>query len=216
MKKLAVMLLAVSLLAGAANADFKVFNGSVYDAFITDPVEVGDGSESLWAVTLRIENKTEDETLDPSSFDGQTPEFGYTGITGKLHQQYATGLVPSTPTTDSTLLATAIDTHFLLVIADLLIATAPNEDVTMASAEVGAGFDTDFGTTLTGVFAVDAVPTWILANIVTQVGEEVTLDFYISGTGGGEVISTTFFIPEPATMGLLAVGTLGALIRRRK
>ena len=224
MKKFAVMLLAVSLLAGAANADFKVFDGSVYDVFITTPVAVGDGSESLVSVVLRIENKTGDPGLNASSFDGVTPEFGYTGITGKLHQHIAPLLLPAgSPTMDSPAFATAIDTHFLVVTGDLLIVEAPSEDTTMPSAEASDAdpsflpfAETHFGTELTGTFAVDAVPTLDLAQIVVPFGETVTLNLFMSGTSGGEVISTSFLVPEPATMGLLAVGGLGVLIRRRK
>ncbi|HDZ19885.1 MAG TPA: hypothetical protein ENH80_15475, partial [Phycisphaerae bacterium] len=101
MKKFATLLLALGLMVGAAEADFKVFDGAVYDVFITDPVSVGDGSESLLSVVLRVENKTGLPGFDVMSFDGVTPEFGYTGITGKLHQHYSAGLVPSTPTQES-------------------------------------------------------------------------------------------------------------------
>ncbi|HDZ20079.1 MAG TPA: PEP-CTERM sorting domain-containing protein, partial [Phycisphaerae bacterium] len=64
--------------------------------------------------------------------------------------------------------------------------------------------------------AVDAVETLDLANIVVPFGETVTLLFFMNGTGGGEVIDTSFTvpIPEPATMGLLVLGGL-AMLRRR-
>ena len=224
MKKFVILLLALGLTVGAAEADFKVFDGSVYDVFITDPVAVGDGSENLVSVVLRIENKTGLVGFDASSFDGVTPEFGYTGITGKLHQHIAPLLLPAgSPTMDSPAFATAIDTHCLVVTGDLLIVEAPSEDATMPSAEASdadpaflAFAETHFGTVLTGTFAVDAVPTLDLAQIVVPFGTTVTLNFFMSGTSGGEVIDTSFPVPEPATMGLLAVGALGALIRRRK
>ncbi|KKN79458.1 hypothetical protein LCGC14_0340220 [marine sediment metagenome] len=193
----------------------------MYDVFITDPVAVGDGSESLWSVVLRVENKTGLPGLDIMGFDGTF--FGYTGITGKLHQHYSTVWAPSTPTLDSTFYATAIDTHFLVVMADLLIiAELPSEDATLASAEATDaadpfdGFaDTDFGTFLTGTFVVDAVETLDLAQIVVPFGETVTLFFFMGGTGGGEIIDTSFPVPEPATLGLLSLGGL-ALLRHKR
>ncbi|KKO11307.1 hypothetical protein LCGC14_0017870 [marine sediment metagenome] len=226
MKKLFMTMLTVGLVVGVAHADFKVFDGAVYDVFITDPVVVGDGSESLLSVVLRVENKTGLPGFDVMSFDGVTPEFGYTGITGKLHQHYSAGLVPSTPTQESAAYTTdsAIDTHFMVVIGDLLIVEAPSEDVTLASAEASDaafpfdGFaDTDFGTFLTGTFAVDAVETLDLANIVVPFGETVTLLFFMNGTGGGEVIDTSFTvpIPEPASLSMLVLGALALLKRRR-
>ncbi len=226
MKKLFMTMLTVGLVVGAAHADFKVFDGAVYDVFITDPVAVGDGSENLLSVVLRVENKTGLPGFNVMSFDGVTPTFGYTGITGKLHQHYSSTVATSTPTLDSVPYAanSAIDTHFLVVIGDLLTVVAPSEDATLPSAEAtdaAAPFDlfadTDFGTFLTGTFAVDAVETLDLANIVVPDGETVTLFFFMSGTAGGEVIDTSFTvpIPEPTSLSMLVLGALALLKRRR-
>ncbi|HDZ21046.1 MAG TPA: PEP-CTERM sorting domain-containing protein, partial [Phycisphaerae bacterium] len=65
--------------------------------------------------------------------------------------------------------------------------------------------------------AVDAVETLDLANIVVPFGETVTLLFFMNGTGGGEVIDTSFTvpIPEPASLSMLVLGALALLKRRR-
>ncbi|MHC4562705.1 MAG: PEP-CTERM sorting domain-containing protein, partial [Planctomycetota bacterium] len=68
-----------------------------------------------------------------------------------------------------------------------------------------------FGDNLTGSMAIVNVgATWDIAQVVTNDVGSVSMNFFLSGVGGGEVI------PEPATMGLLVIGGLGALIRRRK
>ena len=234
MKKLAVMLLAVAFCAGAANADTLVFSGATYDAFITTPVAVGDGSESLLGFELYLVNTTGDSGFDASAFDGE--EFGYTGFTGVMHQHYSTQLQPTTPNTDSAQFATSIDTHFAFATGDMLIVSSPTEDVASAGTSDEASdapppFDTwgstDFGNSLTGIFAVDAASTLTLAYfVVADPGEPlqqvafgtglVNANFFMSGTSGGEILEFGIGVPEPATMGLLAIGGLGALIRRRK
>jgi len=233
MKKLAVMLLAVALLAGAANADTLVFSGVRYNAFITTPVVLG-GAENLLGFSLRLVNKTGDNGFNASAFDGVA--FGYTGFTGVMHQHYSAALAPSTPTLDSVQYANNIDTHFAFLTSAMLIVNAPSENVAGAGPSAQAStapppFDmfanTDFGNKLTGTFAVTANANLTLAYFVVKnpgmplgvvaTGGLVNANFFMSGTKGGEVISFKIGgVPEPATMGLLAIGGLGALIRRRK
>jgi hypothetical protein len=230
------------MIGGPAVADILLISGSVYDVFITDPVAVGDGSENLIAFDLKIVNNTGDAGYDASAFDGVA--FGYTGITSGvfnsgtgLHQQYSTVLQPTSPTLDGNY-ASATDTHFLDVTANMLVVTPPSEamnDIGPSSEasdalppfnDVGTfGASTDFGSQLTGTFAVDATPSLSLAHLVIRDTPalfawsfgtgQVSFDFFISGTKGGEVIRFDLGLPEPATLGLLALGGLTLLKRRR-
>ena len=239
MKKLAVTMLIVGLVAGAADADMVVFSGATYDVSISDPVAVGDGSESLLAFTLTVTNTTGDPGFDVSAFDGgdiwppdpppapQEPKSTYGGIMGILHQHYSATFDPPPEATSllGSQYSTAIDTHFLFTTPQLISVAYPAEDVSLApSAEATDASspydqfaDTDFGEWLRGVFAATAAPTMDLAYIVVPDGSVVTLDFFMSGREGGEYIGTSFPVPvpEPASMSLLALGGL-ALLRRRR
>jgi len=94
---------------------------------------------------------------------------------------------------------------------------------------------TGFGDRLYGNFAVVGGPaadvdgdgdptTWELAwfavpGLPDPPGTTIYMNFFISGFDPGEEIVGSFkvpAIPEPATMSLLALGGIGALIRRRK
>ena len=245
MKKLTVAVVALGLMFSVANADILLHSGTFYDVFITDPVAVGDGSEGLISFDLKIVNNTGDSGFDASAFDGVA--FGYTGITSGvfnsgtgLHQQYSTVLQPTSPTLDGNY-ATATDTHFLDVAANMLVVTPASEIVASIGPSAEAsdalppfdsptfGASTDFGSNLTGTFAVTAVPSLSLAQIVIRnpggtlakvpFGQGVvSLDFFISGIKNGEILKFDIGIPipEPVTMSLLAVGGLGVLIIRRR
>ena len=242
-----LLAVAVSLtVSGPALADYLLHRGPIYDVLITSPVAVGDGSSDLLiSFDIKIVNTTGDAGFDASAFDGVA--FGYTGITAGalgsgLHQQYSTVLQPSSPTLDGNY-ATATDTHFLDVVSGMLIVTPPSETVNDMGPSNEAsdalppfnsptfGASSDFGSQLTGTFAVDATPSLSLAQIVVEkrggpllgipFGSSralVNLDFFISGTKGGEVIHLGVgdVLPEPATMGLLALGGLAVLRRRSK
>ena len=248
MKRIAVMLLAVALLTGIASADTLVFSGPTYDVFITDPVPVGDGSESLIAFTLYFVNTTGDTGYGFDTFDDVSLP-GFTGITagplaetmlGGLHQHDSTLLGSFSPTLSNANYSTAIDSHFLVTDGDLLNIQAPNETrLVNPSAEASDAAppfddfaDTSFGNHMGGAFASNSsigVTTRNLAYLVVRdpggplVGVPYNdplsvVDNYYLATGpkGGDALPFGIGVPEPATMSLLAIGGLAALIRRRK
>ena len=244
-QKLLVAAMAVAVCAGAAQADILLTSGPIYDVFMTDPVAVGDGSEDLVAFDLKIVNTTGDAGYDASEFDGVTSGYtgitsGVFDWGPGLHQHYSTSLQASTPTLDGTY-PTAIDTHFNDVLANMLVVTAPSETVadigpSAESSDASSPFDlfanTDFGSQLTGTFAAPAAASLSLAQIVIKdpggpIGALVfgnglvSLDFFISGANGGQAVQMGlgFLIgpdpAEPATMGMLVMGAV-AVLRRRK
>ena len=251
MKTLRASLIAVLVLVmtNAAVGDILLTSGATYDVFITDPVSVGDGSEDLISFDLYFENTTGDSDFDPSAFDGVA--FGYTGITSGvfnagtgLHEHYSTAFDAETPHTGLTY-ATAMDTHFVNDLGDMLIITTPFEvvDPNLYPNDMGPSSEDDgqylgspqnlfgdvaFNSFLTGTFALDGATSVTFAQIVIRdpggplegmaFGTGVvSLDFMMSGTRGGDVIHLDIgVVPEPTTMSLLALGGAGALIRRRR
>jgi hypothetical protein len=237
MKRIAVMLLAVALLTGIASADTLVFTGAVYDAFITVPVPVGDGSESLIAFDLYFVNKGDTNKAFDTFDDQSNPAF--TGITGALHQQDGPALLAWTPTMSQTAFATALDSHFITLDANLINVVAPNEtrglapstEAVDAASPFTAFGAVSFGDYMGGVFTdltqIGVSPRFLAHLVITDPGLELgpvaygtglVDNFYLaSGPGGGEVVQFGIgVIPEPATMSLLAIGGIAALIRRRK
>jgi len=222
-----LLILSVFLVfVSAATAETTVFFGITYDVVISAPMPVGDGTESLRAFTLAIVNTTGNAMLNPAGFDG-TALFGYTGISGKLHQQDVASLI-RTPTTDNTDLATDIDTHFLFTMADVLAVTAPVEtsgllasgEAPNATGPLAAFAQTSFGDNLTGDPALiggATGPRWDLAYIVVPQGELITLDFVINGFDGSEDIFASFeVVPEPTSLSLLSIGAILAMKGRPK
>jgi len=175
----------------------------------------------------------ESQPGNPDAWPGMTD---YSGFTGPLHQQEGPLFSIYTPTLDQPLLATNIDTHFNLLVAAVLPAgTGPSETYGLAAStepnNASPPYDTiavtSFGDRLYGNFALNGGAatrpvgerdTWQLAWLVvpqSQGYESVYMDLFVSGIGGGEDIEG-FMIPEPGTMALLAIGGIGALIRRRR
>lgn len=228
---------AVGLLAAAAGADHVVWSGSIYDVVITDPVPVGanpDG-EALVGFMLKIVNTSGNSGYDPAGFNGSASgRTGITTATPLLHSQQFV----STPTLDEEIAgnvtATLIDTHFNFMVTDMLyVGTAPSETNSLAaSVEPGdatgplaAMATTGFGDRMHGNFAVvggaaadvdgDGDPTtWQLAWIVVPMPVTIDMNFFTTGIKGGEAVVGSF-IPEPATLSLLAIGAVGLLRKRR-
>ena len=226
-RRIALWSLAMLLVTAAgSHADTLISQTAIYDVFVTDLTPVGSGAESLYSTMLYVVNTTGNVGHDPTGFDGVF--FGYSGVSGSLHQHDDPTMGIYTPTADSSLFATAIDTHFLNTLAELIVVTAPFETRNVApSAEPSdsppplVGAETTFGDRLSGTFALAggaAGPTWHIAQLVAGNGTTISLDFAVSGIlepGPAGDVQTSFLVPEPATLSLLAISSLG-LLRRKK
>ena len=166
----------------------------------------------------------------PNAFDGVgmtgDEHTGITTLGNELHQvfEFAYQGAP-TPTLDVLSPGDAayqpIDTHFLVHSANIAVTNAPSENqlvpYTLENPDGG------FGDSLTGTFALmgPAPSSWDFAYIVTLPGATVNLDFYLAGSNfTKELVTASFTIaPEPGSLGLLAVATLGLIVtglRRRR
>ncbi len=201
-------------LGNIASAENIVYSGTDFDVTVSDPVDVG---IALKAVTLTATGKS-GKLL--SGFDGVSD--GMTGIVTQgdsLHQVWQIGALetPTLTQTEAVELIPAeifntVDTHFLFEEAEILGTVNPTETrgVQNDSEHAYAGF----GDQLTGTFVLNgvALPTWEFAYVVVPDGTEVTLDFDMSILGQNpEFVSSSFLVPEPGTLMLLALGGLVAL-----
>jgi hypothetical protein len=232
MKKWMMSLLTVAAMFGlVANAAAGVIEtGTHYNLEMSSPVSVGDGSEDLLAVifTARKANSLE---AGPDTFDGTAGgRYGIGQGTDLHHEQVGdmTGAITDI-TPDESEGESPIDSRFL-VLDGLVTVNAPDEpEISPTSSnEASTGtftfltFDlgeTGFGSPLTGAFGLsggNSADTWDFAYIVVKSGTVLDYNFGIFGGGFGDTFDGSVTIPEPMTMSLLAIGGLGALIRRRK
>ena len=226
--RIAALCFVLVFAAAGSNADTLISQTAIYDVFVTDPTPVGTGIESLYSTTLYVVNASGDAGNDPMAFDGVF--FGYSGVSGALHQHDMPGAGIFTPTSDSSVLATAIDTHFLNTLAELMYVVVPFETRNVAPSAEPSDFppplpvsspETTFGDRLSGTFALTGGATgntWQIAQLVAPRGTTISLDFAVTGIlepGPAGDIQTTFLIPEPATLSLLALSSL-PMLRKRK
>ena len=124
----------------------------------------------------------------------------------------------------------AVDSHLLFDphdAAHVLVASEPAEDfddlniIEQTVDLYDRALGTYMATTATSnmAFAVPVLHQQTLqpfAQIVIPVGETVLLNATVVGNNGQALFLVDHPIPEPATLGLLALGAVGALIRRRR
>jgi hypothetical protein len=150
-------------------------------------------------VTVHLVADTPAETV--VAFDG--------GFYGSMNQIWKFGNTAPTPDLEVFPGDTApdpCDSHFLLLDSEELIVTAPAED--------GPGT----GSFLTATMGLGIVEQDLsIAQIVIPVGQSVQLTTTVANGAGDETgINVPInALPEPATLGLLAMGGL-AVIRRRR
>jgi hypothetical protein len=170
--------------------------------------EYGTTPGGLDMVTVRLVADTPAERV--SAFDG-----GFSADTGFLHQVWIGPRYSATPTLDGLDPASneAEDSHLLFFDAELVPIDGADEDNDL-SGGAGAGC----GTCLTGVFAIQPsaqAQDLPLAQIVfspTFPGE-ILYDFEVSD---GQGVKTTLAgrLPEPAALGLMAVGAAWVVASR--
>ena len=237
MKKIACLLSAVAVLtASAAFADVTQWVGGIYEARITDPVVVGTtpAGGDLVAFDLIFENMSGDAGGNPYNLDLGDDVTGR-GIFGNLHQQQVGAPFNlASPTLDGGALSDGLDSHFNVFSADLLSLVDPVEDAFVSASAMppsGAyfGFESySFGGFLKGLFSASTARPdgplrtvdWNVAQLVVSMDDLMAGTTMVTGAISGssliEEFSFPIIVPEPATMSLLAVGGIAALIRRKK
>jgi len=157
-------------------------------------------------------------------------------LTGSLSQCWFSGAT-ATPDIGSpwTLLpsptAMMVDTHVLADLAgtDVIVAKKPTEDSDLpgGNLELIGSYQRGVGTKVTGPNGTEnfayAIPSGSqslstqLLHVVIPDGTTARLvATAVAQDGTGYAIDTPIPVPEPATLGLLAIGGIGALIRRRR
>ena len=214
MKKV-LLVAAVMSLASVASADLML-----------EITRNADPQVGLESYTLTFKGVTSGDSL--SAFDGN--------FQGPMSQTwyYWKEWLPSVWIGDFLLPAeaasAAVDTHLLLDphdAAHVLVASEPTEDFDdLAIIETTVdGYDRALGTymattaTSNMAFAIPVayqVTVQPFAQIVIPAGETVLLNATAVSNNGYGLMLVDVPIPEPATLGLLALGAAGALIRRRR
>ncbi len=211
-------LCALIVLTGTAQAG-TIWTGTNYQIDASAPAPVGIALEAVTLTVVGLNGAL------PNAFDGISG--GATGITtvgNELHQTWPGGVAP-TPTLDLLNVVTEpIDSHFLVLLADIAAVPAPSENRPVADATEHA--DGGFGSFLTGTFSLIGTPpaTWDFAYLVVPSGTTFSLDFRVADGSvfayPFEQVQTSFTIPEPTTACLLVIGALGmglaCFARRRR
>ena len=235
MKKFALIGMVVLAVSGIASADVVLQTGTYFELSMSDPVAVGDNLLSTVVTVTTIDGGPLGSGT-PSGIDSTSA--AHVGFSGDLHQeQYDLDSNPATPPTPTPDLGSfivgtpsPIDSHFLWngASGDFATETSPNEpaiDSTTSSEGPGGTMvvatETSIGSPLVATQSFkgeNPSTTWDLAQIVWPNGGAWSYNFLIAGiddagTTRGETFEGT--VPEPATLGLLSLGGL-ALIRRRR
>jgi hypothetical protein len=130
------------------------------------------------------------------------------------------------------------DTHFLGIAAQLTVGTAPAVDFTTPGTNTyavapftGKTWTLGSATTMTGAIGVQGAfqkSTVDVAYLVVKNGTSVNVagtvglagfsgaEVQVQGESTKETISSVLGVPEPASLGVLTVGGLALLVRRRK
>ena len=154
------------------------------------------------------------------------------GIFGRLHQN-TSAFFGKSPDLTQALMADGLDTHFNVTSVQGPLAPTETDNLLVSDIpdSMPGATNYSFGDSLQGVFSDlaprgDLTTPWALAQLVVfaedllpGAANPVTFKGDVGGSDIGDSFDFTILsteIPEPATMSLLAIGGVAALIRRRK
>jgi hypothetical protein len=181
---------------------------------------------SCWLLTLNADDASEISSLD---FDKNIGK----GFSGPLHQVWQVtddgfGTITKTPTPNRTDADVSVpygmDSHMLIALTTLdpIVVNPITEDSSGTGSPVTlpSTLEAGMGTFLSGTVALpsNTATSVPLAWLVIPNGQSVDYSFSVGGAQAGQSqqFAGSIVVPEPATMGLLAIGGIAALIRRRR
>lgn len=223
MKKLLAASLLLAVAVSGANAA-TVLTGTIFEVTVSDPVSVGSGAQNLVQYIVSAKNISGDAGLNPTTFAGIAT--GGVVASGQLHnEQFVTGfpVAQQQPSpTGATAANSDVDTHWLAI--GTVIASPLTEDVVDENSSDEPGDNgpnpavkTGYATALKGGSAFEGAGPFAesidVLQVVVPAGTAWNLSLQVAAAGQADDFRAE--IPEPATMGLLSLGGL-ALIRRRK
>ena len=209
MKKVLAMLVVFSI-GSVAMADLSV------DIVADTDADLAAAGLKAWDVYIR--GTSSDDVM--TSWDG--------GLKGDLHQAwgFAFGSWASSVWSDG-FTASKYDTHMALTLSETVPVRAPEEDFDQNSPpkvdkgmglfwSMGSYFQETADTSMAfGIKpASQALDLHFMRIVMPSSGVCTLKGTAVAKSGFGTAVDET--IPEPATMGLLMVGAIGALIRRRR
>jgi hypothetical protein len=235
MKKLLAASLLLALIAAPASAAI-TYTGTLYDIVVSDPTSVG-SVEGLLSYTVSAVAKPGTAPATTITSIG-TLDTLTVGVIGAPIGNYTDGILHNEQFTQSSppfgrlvtpdmvgAGSSSVDTHFL-VDPSKVIAVQPLSEPEVDPASSGEPGDyspvgvTGFGDYLLGAYAYTGgnepnETSHAFLQVVIPSGTTAYGYIQVAGAGKAEDFEG-FAIPEPATMSLLGLGGLAALIRRRK
>ena len=164
-----------------------------------------------WTVFFVGDTPAEMASSFDGRFDGPMNQVWYVSVISTPTMDTMAYLAP--PNTDPSRIAE--DSHILLGSGDMAAVKNPSEDGPGLGSWLAAELDGS-KTMAFGIKGNSQQQNLPFAQLVIPTGEQVHLVGGIGNAAGGPGIGVDVYIPEPATLGLLMFGGIGALLRRRR